>query len=591
VLLNKGYGFAGYQPRARPVDPDRTLFRLGSVSKTFTWIAVMQQVEAGRMRLDAPVNAYLPEAAQVPDRRRMRPIQVRDLLTHTPGFEDRALGHLFERDPLELRPLPTYLAEERPRRVRAPGVLPTYSNYGAVLAGAAAAGAAGLPFPDLIERGVTGPLGMTRTTFREPYPAQDGLPAPLPAALAADLSRGFRWTGTGFEPRPTEFISHAAPAGSASGSAGDMARYMLTILGDGAAPGGGRIYGPQAARAFRTVLQRSAPGVNGWAHGFMQYSLPGGFIGYGHGGATLSFYTSLVTVPELGLGVFVTTNTDTGRALVERLPASVVARFYAPPPGPPLPGSPALKARAGDYAGTYLTTRRAYGGLEGLAGRLIGGAVVRVTDDGRLLTPSGEGVRAWTVDGPDGARTGRFRSDDGAERLVFEMEDGRAVRWYAPWGGAAYERRSWMQGVGLLGLVAGLTLLASVLTIGGALLRLRGHARSSAAQGRSAAVEIAAAALWILSAVGFAAWALSASDPANVLYRWPGPWLLLGSSAGLLAAVLSLVLLALLLPAWRVEGRYGWSLGRRMRHTATVLLFAGAAALLASWGALEPWSA
>ena len=340
VLLNKGYGFADFQPRPRPVDPDRTLFRLGSVSKTFTWIAVMQQVEAGRMRLDAPVNGYLPPAAQVPDRRRMRPIQVRDLMTHTPGFEDRALGQLFERDPLAVRPMAAYLAEERPRRVRAPGVLPTYSNYGVVLAGAAAAEMGGLPFPELVERRITGPLGMTRTSFREPYPPRDGVPAPLPAALAADLSEGFRWTGTGFELRPTEFISHIAPAGSASSTSGDMARYMLAVLNDGAAPSGGRIYGPGTARAFRTVLQRSAPGVNGWAHGWMQYSLPGGFVGYGHGGATLSFYTSLVTVPELGLGVFVTTNTDTGRPLVERLPASVVARFYAPPPDPPLPGSP-----------------------------------------------------------------------------------------------------------------------------------------------------------------------------------------------------------------------------------------------------------
>jgi hypothetical protein len=501
------------------------------------------------------------------------------------------LGHLFERDPLEVRPLLTYLAEERPRRVRAPGVLPTYSNYGAALAGAAAAQAAGLPFPDLVERRITGPLGMTRTSFREPYPARDGLPSPLAPTLAADLSQGFRWTGTSFEARPVEFVSQAAPAGAVSSTSGDMARYMLAILADGATPTGGRIYGPGAARAFRTVQQRAAPGVNGWAHGFMQYNLPGGFVGYGHGGATVSFYTSLVTVPELGLGVFVTTNTDTGRPLVERLPASLVARFYAPPPGPPLPGSPALEAKAGDYAGTYITTRRAYGGLEGFAGRLIGGAAVRVTDDGRLLTPGGDGVRAWSVDGPDGARTGRFRSDDGAERLVFELKDGRAVRWYAPWGGAAYERRSWLQGVGLLGLVSGLTLLASVLAVGGAMLRLRGHSRSSPAQGRSTAVEIAAAVLWIISAVGFTAWAASAGDAANVLYSWPGPWLLLGSAAGLLAALLSLVLLALLLPAWRSEGRHGWSLGRRLRHTVTAVLFVGAAALLASWGALQPWGA
>ena len=63
VILKKGYGFAGPN---RPVDPDRTLFRIGSISKTFTWIAVMKEVEAGRMRLDAPINDYLPKGLQVP---------------------------------------------------------------------------------------------------------------------------------------------------------------------------------------------------------------------------------------------------------------------------------------------------------------------------------------------------------------------------------------------------------------------------------------------------------------------------------------------------------------------------------------------
>jgi quinol-cytochrome oxidoreductase complex cytochrome b subunit len=97
--------------------------------------------------------------------------------------------------------------------------------------------------------------------------------------------------------------------------------------------------------------------------------------------------------------------------------------------------------------------------------------------------------------------------------------------------------------------------------------------------------------LWLLSAVGFTLWAVSAGDAANVLYGWPGPWLLLGSSAALAAAMVSLGMLALLPGAWRSDARHGWSLGRRLRHTATALIFAAAAGLLASWGALQPWSA
>jgi hypothetical protein len=413
------------------------------------------------------------------------------------------------------------------------------------------------------------------------------LPAPLRPDLARDLSEGFEWTGSGFKPRPLEFITQVGPAGSASSTSGDMARYMLALLNDGATLTGGRIYGPRAAQAFRTVLQRSAPGVNGWAHGFMEYSLPGGFTGYGHGGATLSFYTTMVTVPELGLGVFVTTNTDTGRPLVERLPGLVVARFYAPPPSAPLPGSEQLKAKAGDYAGTYLTTRRATGGLEGMASRISGTAEVSVSEDGRLVTRSGELVRTWT---PDGAPH-RFRSSDGDSRLVFEMEDGRAVRWHSPSGAASYDRQSWLQSPTALSLLGNLVLLASLLALGGAVLRLRrgGH-RSSGAQVRSSALEVAASLLWVVTAVGFTGFALSAGDSANVLYNWPGPWLVGASTAALLASLATAGLVVMLLPAWRSETRGGWTLGRRIRHTITVLLFGANAALLASWGALEPWS-
>src|SRR5206468_12741254 len=104
VVVKKGYGFASLKP-ARPVDPDRTLFRIGSITKTFTWIALMKEVEAGRIRLDQPVNLYLPEKAQVKDQGYDQPVRVANLMDHSAGFEDRALGQLMERDYDRVRPL------------------------------------------------------------------------------------------------------------------------------------------------------------------------------------------------------------------------------------------------------------------------------------------------------------------------------------------------------------------------------------------------------------------------------------------------------------------------------------------------------
>ena len=175
------------------------------------------------MRLDAPINLYLPEKLQVRDKHRVlglfgaaidQPVLVRDVMNHTAGFEDRVLGQLFEDKARRVRPLEIYLKQERPRRVRDPGQLSSYSNYGAALAGEAASYVARKPYEALIEGEITGPLHLDHTTFREPYEPRDGLPAPMPPALAANVSDGYRWAGGVFHARPFEFVSQSAPSGA-----------------------------------------------------------------------------------------------------------------------------------------------------------------------------------------------------------------------------------------------------------------------------------------------------------------------------------------------------------------------------------------
>ena len=166
VLLKKGYGFASLNPR-RAVDPDRSLFRVGSISKTFTWIAVMKEVEAGRIRLNQPINLYLPEKVQVRDQGYDQPVRVANLMDHSPGFEDRALGQLFEDRQDRVRPLALYLRQERPRRVHTPGSISSYSNYGAALAGEAVTYTSSKPFERLIEDEIFADSLFART-FRAP---------------------------------------------------------------------------------------------------------------------------------------------------------------------------------------------------------------------------------------------------------------------------------------------------------------------------------------------------------------------------------------------------------------------------------------
>ncbi len=587
LILKKGYGFARLSP-ARRVDPDRTLFRIGSISKTFTWIALMKEVEAGRIRLEAPVNLYLPETLQVRNQGFDTPIRVSNLLDHSAGFEDRALGHLFEDNASRIRPLDVYLRQERPRRVREPGAVASYSNYGAGLAGAAVSYVAQRPFERLIEDEIFVPLGLAHTTFREPRATLAKLPAPMSAGLAADLSQGYLWTPTGYRQRPFEFIGQIAPAGSASSTAADMARYMTMLLNGGTLDEV-VIFGSRAAQAFRTPLRRTPPGINGWAHGFAVYALPGGQTGYGHAGATLSFQSNMVLVPGLGLGVFISTNTESGAPLAERLPEAIVRQFYAPAEPPPHPPSVALVGQRGLYEGYYVSTRRAHSGLESFVTLLSSGVGVAVSPEGRLVTRSSRGVELWT---PEADLTkGRFASDSNSSHLVFGLRAGQPANFATSFNGALYERAGfWRRPTTLLALAAAAG-LAAIGTLGGVIARNRREFRETSIQSLMSQVQNTQAALWLTAIVMFLIWASKAGDLAKVVFDWPGPMLMLASACALVAALLVPPSLLALPYVWRGGRRVdSWSSLRKTGFSLTVLVYAAFSVILFIWGALVPFS-
>lgn len=585
VALKKGYGFADLAAR-RPVDPDRTLFRIGSISKTFTWILLMKEVEAGRIRLDRPINLYLPEKVRLTGK--AREVTVGQLLNHTPGFEDRALGQLFENDPRRVRPLDLYLRQERPSRVRTPGAISSYSNYGAALAGEATAFVAGKTFERRVEDEIALPLRMNSTTFREPRPERRGLPAAMPERLRGDLAIGYGWRHAGFFPNDYEYIGQIAPAGSASSTAGDMSRYMLMLLNDGTW-NGATVFGPRAAHAFRSPMRLTPPGVNGWAHGFMTFDLPGGYRGYGHLGDTLAFHSSMIVIPELALGVFVTTNSETGAELADRLPAALVRRFYAPPATFPRPGSADLLNAADAFTGDYLSTRRAYGGLEGFVGLIAGGAKVSVTPGGRLLTSRMGVTRAWVPEGPVGE--GRFISTTDDDRLAFHMVDGRGVSFRPDNNAETLQRAPLAERTGVLALMAGLTAFTAIMTLAGLGLRNRRELRQNQIQARAALVQNIQAGLWLAAFGLFGAWAAGASNLPAIMYGWPGPLLITASACALVAAALSLITIAAILAIWQGGRRVdSWTAMRKVFFTTTVLIYTAFSVLLAINGALEPWS-
>src|SRR3569833_1403558 len=154
VLTERGYGFSDVEHRT-PVDPAKTLFRPGSVSKLFTWTAVMQLVEQGKIDLDTDVNEYLDFAIPA---RGGKAVTMRNLMQHTAGFEEQAKG-IISADPNSPN-YETLLKQWVPERVFDAGTTQAYSNYGASLAGYIVQRVSGEPFDSYIEKHIFESLDM-----------------------------------------------------------------------------------------------------------------------------------------------------------------------------------------------------------------------------------------------------------------------------------------------------------------------------------------------------------------------------------------------------------------------------------------------
>eukprot|EP01037_Dinobryon_pediforme_P014533 gene14533-14656_t len=359
TLLAKGYGEARLTPTPRPVDAD-TLFQVASISKTLVYIAAMQLVEAGKLKMDDPINAHLPKDLAIPDQGFHTPIRIRDLFAHTAGFEDLALGHLFAGDPNKLLTLEAYLKTHRPRRVREPGVLPSYSNYSLALLGEIIAHESGMGFEDYMEQKVLRPLGMPRASYRDAYSLQiaraRGLVRPLSPDIAANATQQLAGGPGDWRIAGAEYTTQIAPAGGLKAGATDMSAYLAALMD----PQRMEALGVLKADTFRRMIATSAVDLPvAVRHGFIPYRFPGQYQGFGHNGAMAFGASDLVVVPELKLGVFVSTNTRGGFAFAY----SVVARMIdamAPRADLPAIRTPETARAAASLAGTWLVTRRAW---------------------------------------------------------------------------------------------------------------------------------------------------------------------------------------------------------------------------------------
>ncbi len=400
VLFSRGYGFADVEKR-KPVSAEKTLFRPGSVSKLFTWTAVMQLVEQGKLDLDRDVNTYLD--FQIPEAHG-KPVTLKNLLTHTPGFDDQ-VKDLFT-SASQRTTLAHYVKNRIPARIFPPGTTPAYSNYGSAVAGYVVERVSGEPFPQYVEAHIFKPLGMANSTFVQP----------LPSHLAGNMSNGYKLGSD----KPLEFeIVGPEPAGSLSSSATDMARFMIAHLQEGQL-GDARILRPETARLMHSRLFALDDAANGMAHGFYEESRNGLRI-IGHAGDTICFHSDLHLVLEKGLGLFISYNSGGKGETSPRtlLWESFLDRYfpYTPPSTPAFAGA---QEEAKAVSGSYMVSRRNDRSFL-RAASLIGQATVTAVGEGMievaaLKGPNGKPIR-WQAVAP-----GTFREVNGQDSLIFKSD-------------------------------------------------------------------------------------------------------------------------------------------------------------------------
>ena len=416
-LYAKGYGVAD-TTRRTPVDPDRTSFYLGSVAKLFTADAIQQLATAGRLDLNADVNRYLD--FRIPETYPGRPIRVRNLLTHTSGFEDEVLGL---GTPTRVPParLGHWLATHQPRRVRPPGTLASYDNYGVVLAGYVVQRVTGEPYQRYVRDHVLAPRGMRHTSLDN----------------GGDVATGYRSDGTvatGGRRGP------GTPAGpNVTATPTDLGRYMIDQL---------RPDNPMLRRHF--TQDRRLPGM-GWIYeqhphrGVRVVSKDGDVPGY---------HDDLALLPDDGIGIYVAYNGDgvdgaagtDRRELIDRIVEALHPHRH-----------PARPARHDDgdlarYAGSYRTTRYNHDDLTKVT-QLTSAVTVQVTGDELTTTGLSDHEQRWVPVGH-----GLFAERGGDARIAFHS--GGTVLLSSADPTTAYQRLAWYQAPSLhLALLAGAVLV------------------------------------------------------------------------------------------------------------------------------------
>jgi CubicO group peptidase (beta-lactamase class C family)/D-alanyl-D-alanine dipeptidase len=332
IVWAQGFGMA--DPKSKTPASADTVYRIGSVSKLFTDIAIMQLVERGELNLDAPVTDYLPDFH--PKNPFGTPITLRQLMSHRSGMlREPPVGNYFETSQPTLAATVHSLNDTE--LVFAPNTHTKYSNAAIAVVGYLLEERSQEPFAQYLKSSVLDPMGMRHSSF-EPNPA-----------IVANLAKAEMWTYDGLKFEAPTFQLGMAPAGSMYSTVNDLGHFVSVLLAQGKAENGALLKPATLEQMWSPQFPN--PGGSVFGLGFHVRSLDGHRL-VGHGGAIYGFATMLDLLPEDKVGVVVVATKDAVNAVTERIGEEALRLILAhragkplelPPPTTPVPLEPGRK--------------------------------------------------------------------------------------------------------------------------------------------------------------------------------------------------------------------------------------------------------
>lgn len=289
TIYTKGFGRAEVFQN-QTIFPEKTIFRIGSVTKVVTVVAIMQLVDKGLIDLENDVNQYLKELKI--DNTFPEPVRVKHLLTHTAGFDQLGINrHVQSRD--QVLPLGEFLKENL-IRIRPPGEVSCYDTYAITLAGYLVEQITGQSYEEYIIENIFNPLEMDRSNIV------------VPKSLEQDVAMGYEFRGVWY-PQEWEFMN-TDPASTVNSTVTDMANFMKMFLNDGVFKGK-RILSKKSVYNMMQQQYTNHPLLPGYGYGFWENS-DYGISAFSHGGSMTGFGSMFYLIPEHKIGVYICYNQE-----------------------------------------------------------------------------------------------------------------------------------------------------------------------------------------------------------------------------------------------------------------------------------------